>query len=79
LQEGDEPPDLSAIRLVDVALRWEETHWVAYNIGRQPAYAAKSWSTALGATDLDELLDVFRNSNVTLLPALAPESVPPAA
>lgn len=59
-------PDSS---LIDVAVRWEGG-WVAYNIGRKPLHAEKNWSTAIGPAEIDEVFDLFRNSNLTFLPAL---------
>ena len=58
------------MHLIDVAVRWEDGGWVAYNIGRKPPHAEKNWSTKLGGADLDEVLDLFRRSSITILPAM---------
>ena len=39
----------------------------AYNIGEQPKYAHKQWSTALGPTSIEDIVALFRNSNITFL------------
>ena len=61
---------MSDISLIDVAVRWEAHGWVAYNIGPRPLHASKFWSTAIGPAEIDEVFDLFRNSNLTFLPAL---------
>lgn len=60
------------IGLIDVAIRWEGSHWVAFNIGHPPPSAAPNWSSPLGLIELDEIFDMFRNSNIVILPAKAP-------
>ena len=57
------------MHLIDVAIRWESGIWVAYNIGPKPPHASKFWSTALGAIELEEAFDLFRNSGIVVLPA----------
>lgn len=59
-------------RLTDVAVRWEGAGWTAYNIGRCPTYADQSWSTALGACEVEDIISMlFLNSIVVFLPSLA--------
>lgn len=64
--------------LAEVAVRWEDVGWVAYNFGHPPPYCSPSWSSRLGAADLDEVFILFRNSNITILPSkVTPRENPP--
>lgn len=53
---------------LDIAVRWEGTGWVAYNVGAKPPHAAWNWSTSLGPITIEEIHNLFRNSNVLFLP-----------
>lgn len=57
------------MRLIDVAIRWQDGRWVAFNIGPKPPFAHADWSSPLGNIDFDEVLVMFRNSTITILPA----------
>jgi len=60
--------DVEALTLEEVAFRFEGHGWVAYNIGPPTPWCAKSWSTALGTDDVEDLFTLFRHSNLTFLP-----------
>ena len=42
----------------------------AYNMGEQPKYGSKDWSTALGPVSLDDIRALFRSAiSITFLPS----------
>jgi hypothetical protein len=56
---------------LDIAVRWEETGWTAYNVGARPPHAERNWSTRLGDITQEEVQTLFRNSNLLWLPPAA--------
>jgi hypothetical protein len=62
---------------LDVAVRWEGQHWVAYNIGRRlNPHSAQNWSTPLEArAGIEDVLVWFRHANIIFLPGIAESPV----
>jgi len=54
---------------MEVAIRWEQISFVAYNFGHPTPWCSPMWSTRIGTTDIEEVFDLFRSSNITILPA----------
>jgi hypothetical protein len=54
--------------LEDIAIRWEDHQWRAYNIGKPKINCSENWSTGLGAIEVDEIFTLFRHSNLVFLP-----------
>lgn len=59
------------LTLEEVALRYENGIWTAYNFGRPTPWCSPDWSTQLGTDDIEDLFTLFRHSRLTFLPAPA--------